>query len=513
MKPLLGVFLAALLVVVTLMATRYQAQTTSGTWDETIYLSLGQSLAQGDRGALANLGVAPVPIALAWPASVLEPLSAATGNPYVYRDRIQRARTRAVMWFAIPCMLGVFVAIGFSYGIWTGFTAAMLMALSPNVIAHASLATTDMAFATASLACVGVLIWYLRQPSWSRAALLATTLGASFSVKYSGVVLVAAAVVLLAMSAQRRRWRQDLAVLAIAVLVAWSLHGFATAAIGSAAGLRLPIFIRGLAVQADLDARGQMAFLLGETSQRGWWYYFPVALALKSTPPELIAFAAFLGLAVMRLRSVDRRVAAVVVTMFVFVSLFTHRDLGVRYLLPVTVICLVAATAWLSEVVKNRRLLAAVAVLAVAAQAVSHAAIAPQYLAYFNRLSGGAANGYRSLVDSNLDWGQDLPRLAEWLSAHGTTRVALAYYGTAPPAAYGVDAVLLRAAVGSDARPRYVAISATLLQGVFSCGDPLREFRALREDGRAGYSIFIYSLERSEVSAALTKAVGDPCLP
>ena len=63
------------------------------------------------------------------------------------------------------------------------------------------------------------------------------------------------------------------------------------------------------------------------------------------------------------------------------------------------------------------------------------------------------------------------------------------------------------------AQPRFAAISATLLQGVSLCGDPLAGFRTLTEDGRAGYSIFIYSLERPEVAAALSNAVSDPCLP
>lgn len=505
--------LAAVLIAMAFVTTRQVAETTSGTWDETIYLALGRSLAAGDRGALANLGVAPLPVALAWPPGVVEPVSAPPGDSTVYRDRISRARARAVQWFAIPCFIGVFAIVGIARGVWVGFFAAMLVALSPNVIAHASLATTDMAFATVSLASVAALIGYFRNPSPVWTVVLAIALGASLSVKYSAVLLVAATLALFAMQFQRARWRRDVAVLALALLVAWALHAFATIPIASAGGVRLPIFLRGLAVQADLDAAGQKAFLLGATSQRGWWYYFPVALALKSTPIELTSFAVFALVALRRMRSVEHRVAATTVAIFVGASLFTHRDLGVRYLLPVTVICLAGAAAWLPDLVKDRRRLALTAVVAIAMQSASHASIAPHYLAYFNGFSGGAAHGYRKLVDSNLDWGQDLPSLAEWLSARGGTRVALAYYGSAPTAAYGIDAVALRSAAEPAARLRYIAISATLLQGVFACGDPLGAFRAIPEDGRAGYSIFIYSLERPEVMAALSNAVADPCLP
>ena len=506
--------LAAVLIAMGFVTTRQAAETTSGTWDETIYLALGRSLAAGDRGALADLGVAPLPVALAWSRRVVEPVSAPPGDSSVYRDRISRARARAVQWFAIPCFVGVFVIIGMARGIWVGFFAALLVALSPNVIAHASLATTDMAFATVSLACVAAMIGYFRNPSPVWTTGLAIALGVSLSVKYSAVLLVAATLVLFAMQFERGRWRRDVTVLAMAVLIAWALHGFATVSIVSAGGIPLPIFFRGVAVQADLDAAGQEAFLLGSTSQRGWWYYFPVALALKSTPIELIGFVAFAWVALRRLRSIEHRVAATVVAIFVGASLFTHRDLGVRYLLPVTVLCLAGAAVWVSDLIKDRRRLALMAVAAIAGQSASHASIAPHYLAYFNGFSGGAATGYRKLVDSNLDWGQDLPSLAEWLTARGDTRVALAYYGSAPTAAYGINAVALRsAAEPAAARPRYIAISATLLQGVFACGDPLRAFRALPEDGRAGYSIFIYALERPEVLAALSTVVTDPCLP
>ena len=63
------------------------------------------------------------------------------------------------------------------------------------------------------------------------------------------------------------------------------------------------------------------------------------------------------------------------------------------------------------------------------------------------------------------------------------------------------------------ARPRFAAISATLLQGSLAVRRSAGPFRSLTEDGRAGYSIFIYSLERPEVAAALSKAVSDPCMP
>jgi len=69
------------------------------------------------------------------------------------------------------------------------------------------------------------------------------------------------------------------------------------------------------------------------------------------------------------------------------------------------------------------------------------------YLAYFNQVAAGPKNGYKHLVDSSLDWGQDLPALRSWLAQNpdrfGTGQRYLAYFGTALPEWYGIKATSL----------------------------------------------------------------------
>ena len=74
-------------------------------------------------------------------------------------------------------------------------------------------------------------------------------------------------------------------------------------------------------------------------------------------------------------------------------------------------------------------------------------AVHPHYLAYFNELAGGAANGHKVLIDSNLDWGQDLKALKRWMDGQGVRKIWLLYFGTAEPAYYGIDAVRVPGAV------------------------------------------------------------------
>ena len=81
--------------------------------------------------------------------------------------------------------------------------------------------------------------------------------------------------------------------------------------------------------------------------------------------------------------------------------------------------------------------------------------IFPHYLSYFNQTIGGPKNGYKHLVDSSLDWGQDLPALKKWLHKNhtGDVPVYLSYFGSAEPEYYGLDVIPLKGFLGFDPPP------------------------------------------------------------
>jgi len=109
-------------------------------------------------------------------------------------------------------------------------------------------------------------------------------------------------------------------------------------------------------------------------------------------------------------------------------------------------------------------------------QIIESSLLRPDYLTYFNQLAGGPKNGYKHLVDSSLDWGQDLPALKTWLDQHpnqsATGRLYLAYFGTALPRYYGIEATGLPFDSSADKLPAFepgtYCISATTLQHVYS---------------------------------------------
>jgi hypothetical protein len=200
------------------------------------------------------------------------------------------------------------------------------------------------------------------------------------------------------------------------------------------------------------------------------------------------------------------------------VSLLRSRiNIGHRYALALYPVAVVISTDFLVEALGGRRgqLRTALTVLLVA-QVVTSLATAPRYLSYFNGLAGGAEKGWKYLVDSNIDWGQDLPELKRLIDREGSRRVACDYFGTASLEDYGIEADM----VGSLSRPldEYdaLAVSVTRLQSVYPKGgesawqvvDSYRTLRGLRPAHRAGDSIFVYELRPRVVRAALAGAAG-----
>jgi hypothetical protein len=125
-------------------------------------------------------------------------------------------------------------------------------------------------------------------------------------------------------------------------------------------------------------------------------------------------------------------------------------------------------------------------------------------LAFFNLLVGGPARGDEYLVDSNLDWGQDLKGLKEWMHRQGVATVNLCYFGSADPDYYGIRYSALPGngllQQGSAPQlPGYIAISATNLRGVYFPEELRQFYRPLLQQkpvARIGYSIYVYRLEK-----------------
>jgi 4-amino-4-deoxy-L-arabinose transferase-like glycosyltransferase len=389
-----------------------------------------------------------------------------------------------------------------------GLLALALAVTSPTLMAHARLVTTDLPAALGFTATTWLVWRWLVWPSWRRAASAGAALGAAALLKFSCALLAPLVVVLAALAVATGRLNVKRAAAGIALIAAiayaslWAGYGFHFAAsrdpgyvlewvdlagtsgpspaIAFARGHRLlpEAYLYGFAYAKAESVR--IAFLDGEQSLAGWYRYFPEAFLLK-TPLAFTALALWTiaaGLLRTRGKSFDRWCVAIPPLVFAAVAIQSRFNIGQRHVTPVYPFLCVAiapAAAWLAE--RGTRAVA-VAVL-VGSCFVSFALATPRYLSYFNVLAGGPRGGAKHLVDSNVDWGQDLPRLKRWMDANGVPDVDLAYFGTADPHAYGI--AFRKVALYMDFFPglpvvrpqpgRYLAASVTLLEGIYLDAD------------------------------------------
>jgi len=380
--------------------------------------------------------------------------------------------------------------------------AVALFSLEPTVLAHGRVVQTDIPAAFGYLLLFMALYQYARERTWRRAVWLgaaaAIAILAKFSMLLAGPVL---AIFFFGLWWRAHRSDQPLAtvvahaciVLAVIVLVinaayffqhrpfveadgqwiqnAFPLHSRAVTLAVLALSHLLPIdFLLGIFFQFSHNSAGHSASLLGMYSQQGWWYYFPVAFALKTTIPFLLLSLASLAWGSYEwIKNRERRflwllVPFAVYTIFV---LFSHIDIGVRYYLPAYPFLFILSAALLDRLLKVRRaylLGPLVAVSLLGWMGVEAARAYPDHMTYMNQIASRAPHWWY-LSDSNVEWGDDLRAVATYLHDRGETRVNDGTLGGFFSFRfYGIERVDALAAQGHEL-PRYTAVGASYLNG------------------------------------------------
>ena len=415
----------------------------------------------------------------------------------------------AILGLGVLLVLVVYAWARALFGPPAGLLALALAVTCPTLLAHARLVTTDLPAALGFTATAWLVWRWLNAPSWRRAACAGAALGAALLFKFSCALLapIILALAAIAVVTGRLDWRRAAAgivvIAAIAYLALWAGYGFRYAASTDAdyvlewqsledhAGISPSIrfarehrllpeaYLYGFSF-AKSGSTGRVAFLDGEQSLAGWYRYFPEAFLLK-TPLAFTALAIWVlavGLLRTRGKSFDGWCVALPPLVFAALAVLSRFNIGHRHVTPVYPFLSVAiapAATWL----ESRGWRAVAVATLTGACFVSFALATPRYLSYFNVVAGGPRGGARHLVDSNLDWGQDLIRLERWMKAHDVAEVDLAYFGTADPRAYGIEFRKVFLIVDffpelEVVRPesgRYLAASVTLLRGVYMDAD------------------------------------------
>jgi 4-amino-4-deoxy-L-arabinose transferase-like glycosyltransferase len=332
------------------------------------------------------------------------------------------ARLGILPFFWIACAV-VYWWARRDFGPAVAAAAVFLFSFLPPVLAHAGLATTDMALtAFLGAAFVSGAAW-LERPTWRRALGFGVSTGLMVLSKFSSFVFFPACVAgalawHLAAHRSARGLRQRLPTLALAVAAAlltiWAGYRFSL----------VPALFQGIQQVRDHNAAGHASYLLGERSMDGFWYFYEVALAVKTPLAFLLLLGCGAALAWRDTRFRRLGVPLAFAGALLVAAMFSRINIGVRHVLPVYLAFAVVAAAALVRGLelgahsRPVRIALAVAVLWLAASsALAH----PDYLPYFNELA--ASEPEKVLVDSDLDWGQDMKRAARRLQQAGAREV------------------------------------------------------------------------------------------
>ena len=382
-----------------------------------------------------------------------------------YFDTLIAARVAALPFF-IATVIIIFWWGAHLGGPLAGAFAATVYTTLPLALAHAGLATTDTLVTATLTAALFAWARLLSQPSSARILAFGLTMGLAMLSKFSAIIFAAQVVIVTGLgwllaapgfgSRPQDKVRQRLPQAAVAIagasltcaVVIWAGYGFSTAPLPTLAPALKPIgqmpipapeFWRGLYQLLQHNGAGHPAFFMGSVRNHGHWAFFPVAMLVKTPIPFLLLSA--VGGAWLVRRSVDENcpmamIPPVASALILLISLSARINIGLRHLLPIfplLAICVGASAAKFWRFEGNRRpFLRGFVALMLGWHIYAGARAHPDYLAYFNECCN--SNPERLLVDSDLDWGQDLQRLSRRLKERRVERLHLAYFGTADPA-------------------------------------------------------------------------------
>ncbi|MEO8658427.1 MAG: glycosyltransferase family 39 protein [Bryobacteraceae bacterium] len=404
---------------------------------------------------------------------------------------------------------------------------ASSVALEPSLLGHGALIKSDVPAAFCVLLFAYAAWSYLQRPNAWRLFLLTLALVVAILTKFSLVVLVPVGIIL-----ALARGPRLLALLMMPFLLyvgivaasqfqvqplpeaeAWSAleAGVPAFAVSAAKLIPWPLqFVRGvLFIAACLRGTGFTGYLDGMKIE-GWVpAYFSVAWLIKFPIP--LQILVFTGVAASCVRLVRRELGSAEVllwgltALFFGTAIFSNYHLGIRHILPVFPLSILAS-GYALKLWGNTRTAQAVIALLLVGLAVSSLRVFPNGISYFNEWIGGPRGGWRYLADSNLDWGQNLPQLGEYIARNQVKRIRTFVFSSDDPYLYIKPDTMepqawpdsVPAGYRFSPQPGLYAISTNLLAGfLYPHGheDHLAGFRSRTPVGRAGYSILIYEVK------------------
>jgi len=380
---------------------------------------------------------------------------------------------KVIFWGRFPFIILTLILGAFGYfwanklyGKKAGIFTAFLILFFPNILAHGHLINTDLGLTLFFL--VAVYFWekFLKVPNFLNGVLSGLFLGLVLASKYTGIIIIPIFIILAIIKMiLEKNWANWLKYFVgfiasglIAYLIILAIYGFSLQAppiitqglgaeINAYANYTAPNtfdtfypsirsflipadFFKGLVMVLIHAGGGHSSYLLGHTSGTGWWYYFPVAIFFK-TP---ISVFILLILSIIFFRKIkaknifDEYLLIIPPVVFLLFAMASKADLGIRHILPIFpfIFIFIAKTINLVDF-KKWGWTAIGLILLIGWYLFSTLMSFPNYLAYFNEFAGGSKGGYKILTDSNLDWGQDVFRIKDYIDKNNIQKPYMVY--------------------------------------------------------------------------------------
>ncbi len=459
------------------------------------------------------------------------------------------------------------------YGNKAGLFALFLYSFSPNILAHSRLATTDIAFACFMFIALYYFRRFIIKPSKNNLIVAGIVLGLAFVSKFTAVLLIPSYLLIVTAyifaekkvhsleSSERKsasyQYRLKptktyiiglLAIFSIGLFVIFIDYSFEMQPIvkdkddlvklevmlnrfpykdnfikekvcNLAMTMRLPArtYLTSLGwmsqftprLEKDEPVKGHGIFLMGKNSVNGFWYYILLAFLIK-TPIPLLLLLIIAFLTIHKNNLTELSFLLIPMALLLLLGLKTNA-MAYRYIILPMLPLMYVFVSKVMNIQKIRRKFLVIGLVVLCGWYLhSSLKIYPHYLAYFNEIIGGPKNGYKYLVNSDLDWGQDLKLLKLYMEKNNIKKIKLSYLGTADPDYYNISYDRLQGVSGStfdpnanenperDTKPTngMIAISATCLQHLngFYPGYSYDWLKKYKPIDNIGYSIFLYKI-------------------
>jgi 4-amino-4-deoxy-L-arabinose transferase-like glycosyltransferase len=432
------------------------------------------------------------------------------------------------------------------FGTPAALLTTLLYCTCPSIVAHSSIVTPDTGLMLAFVATLCVFERWTESRTWRAALGLGVVLGLAQATKFTAVLLYPLLLVLWVVFGIARRahpitaraaWWQMPAAIAISLVVLNAVYLFRGTGspvgtyqfqsselrvvgqlLSGAGGLPVPLprdYLQGLDKQRSIMEQHHPVFLDGVWSVTGFSDYYPKTLLYKL--PHLLQALCVLAMPLVLFGGCGARrwrvqcLLLLPVVLLLILAARTPMQLGIRYVLPVLPLLMLFAGQCGLWLTRRARFIQAGLWTVIAAACLASLRFHPHHLAYFNEYAGGPVGGRNHLLDSNIDWGQDLNLVRDFMQREHLDTIGLAYFGTLHPELIGIEYTLPPELTSTMAAswtlpPGWYAVSVNYVMGrphlIHEAHgktrgvdrDAFGYFRRLEPVARLGYSIDVYQV-------------------